>query len=147
MEGSEDRLDRVEQILREMAVRQQYHDEAFERFDARMKAAADRADESRARIDHHEQWIKRFDERMDQLTEHLVKQERYLDVMADQVNDALQRVTDRINQVSDRIDHLAVLTAEVTAATRENSIHIDKLSEAWLYHNKRINALEERQAS
>ena len=39
-----DRLDRVERILeevaarqQEMAVRQQYHDEAFERFDAEMK--------------------------------------------------------------------------------------------------------------
>jgi hypothetical protein len=32
-----DRLDRVERILEEMAVRQQYHDEAFERFDVEMK--------------------------------------------------------------------------------------------------------------
>ncbi len=32
-----DRLDRVERILEEMAARQQYHDEAFERFDAESK--------------------------------------------------------------------------------------------------------------
>jgi hypothetical protein len=32
-----DRLDRVERILEEMAVRQQYHDEAFERFDVEMR--------------------------------------------------------------------------------------------------------------
>lgn len=45
MTNGNDRLDRIEQILdrvavqlREMAVRQQYHDEAFERHDAEMKA-------------------------------------------------------------------------------------------------------------
>jgi len=32
-----ERLDRIERILEEMAVRQQYHDEAFERHDAEMK--------------------------------------------------------------------------------------------------------------
>ena len=43
--GSSDRLDSIERILEgvakrqdEMAARQQYHDEAFERFDAEMKA-------------------------------------------------------------------------------------------------------------
>ena len=45
MTDSEDRLDRIERILervahslQEVAARQQYHDEAFERHDAEMKA-------------------------------------------------------------------------------------------------------------
>ena len=37
MTNGGDGLDRVERILREMAARQQYHDEAFERHDAEMK--------------------------------------------------------------------------------------------------------------
>lgn len=130
MEESNDRLDRVEQILREMAARQQYHDEAFERFDARMKADAEEWRERMARQDErmarHEEWLV-------QHNEHLARQAEYLDRMADQINAALQRVTDSINKV-------AVLTSQ-------NAIQIDKLSEAWLYHNKRINAIEERQAS
>jgi hypothetical protein len=45
MTNGNDRLDRIERILeevakyqREMAARQQYHDEAFDRHDAEMKA-------------------------------------------------------------------------------------------------------------
>lgn len=37
MANGEDRLDRVERILEEMAVRQRYHDEAHERHDAAIK--------------------------------------------------------------------------------------------------------------
>jgi prefoldin subunit 5 len=37
MTNGNDRLDRIEAILQEMAARQQYHDEAFERFDSEMK--------------------------------------------------------------------------------------------------------------
>ena len=36
-ENGSERLDRIERILEEMAARQQYHDEAFERHDANMK--------------------------------------------------------------------------------------------------------------
>jgi hypothetical protein len=46
--GNGERLDRIERILeqvaqqqREMAARQQYHDEAFERHDAEMKVIRD----------------------------------------------------------------------------------------------------------
>ena len=37
MSDDNDRLNRIERILRTMAGRQQYHDDAFERFDAEMK--------------------------------------------------------------------------------------------------------------
>ncbi len=37
MANGEDRLDRVDRILQDLATRQQYHDEAFERHDAEMK--------------------------------------------------------------------------------------------------------------
>jgi len=37
MTNGNDRLDRIEGILEEMAARQQYHDGAFERFDVEMK--------------------------------------------------------------------------------------------------------------
>ncbi|HXP84524.1 MAG TPA: hypothetical protein VN841_07385 [Bryobacteraceae bacterium] len=37
MTNGNDRLDRIEAILEQMAARQHYHDEAFERHDAEMK--------------------------------------------------------------------------------------------------------------
>ena len=41
MTNGSERLDRIERILEEMAARQQYHDEAFERHDAQMKVIRD----------------------------------------------------------------------------------------------------------
>lgn len=141
MEESNDRLDRVEQILREMAARQHYHDEAFERFDARMKADAE---EWRERMARQDERVARHEEWLVQHNEHLARQAEYLDRMADQVNAALLRVTDHFN---DRMNRLTDRLNDIAALTSQNAIQIDKLSEAWLYHNKRINALEERQAS
>ena len=134
MEGSNDRLDRVEQILREMAARQQYHDEAFERFDARMKADEEAWRERMAQQDaqHKESWA-RHQEWLAEHNEHLAKQAAYLDILADQINASFQRVHNEINRVA--------------ALTAENTAQIDRLSEGWLYHNNRIIALEDRQAS
>ena len=44
MTNNDDRLDRIQRILEEMAARQQYHDEAFERFDADMRIIKDAID-------------------------------------------------------------------------------------------------------
>ena len=57
MTNGSDRLDRIERILeevaktqQEMAARQRYHDEAFERFDADMKQIKEASAENTANI-------------------------------------------------------------------------------------------------
>jgi uncharacterized protein (DUF2336 family) len=47
---SSERLDRVERILDDMAARQRYHDEAFDRMDAEIKALKEVSAESTQNI-------------------------------------------------------------------------------------------------
>jgi chromosome segregation ATPase len=129
MDGTNERLDRAEQMLADMAARQHYHDEALERFDARMNVIA---------------------ERLDMITERL------------------DTVSERLDELTERVNHLGSFTAELTSVVRdtavlvkqntlsierntahifESNLQIQKLSEAWLFHNKRINDLEDRHAS
>jgi len=62
-----DRLDRIEKILEEMAARQQYHDEAFDRTDEAIKANNEQIANLTITMDRLANIVIRHEERLDDI--------------------------------------------------------------------------------
>lgn len=67
MTNGDSRLDRIERILEEMAVRQQYHDEAFERQDGELKRLRELVEIDSQNIRALARIAERHQERLDDL--------------------------------------------------------------------------------